>query len=573
MLNAFERTEIISNIINDTEKEFLVREMATLFERYDYEWSDHALDKIINKWAYNMQELIAHFKKHPDYVEGKFLIASTSSIDRPMDIGAVCKFKSWLLRSDNLQQVRDNQWLPEEVEEQRIADWCTWLPSDMWDVLSELEKYTSEQFLSEETATRLNAVFPKCHVRKGKKASRVCNEIFTYLGFTKLTDYNREYAKFADALSPVTIQRNTILSINPLDYLTMSFGNSWASCHTIDKDNRRNMPNSYHGMYSSGTISYMLDGSSMVFYTVDTDYKGTDYWTEPKINRQMFHWGEEKLVQGRLYPQDNDGDASAYTPYRNIVQSIMSAIYDFPNLWTVQKGISYASKYIESRGTHYRDYGNFNSCTLSRIKGTVNDNTFVVGHRPICIECGSEHTVSENINCCGGGSSRCTNCGERLYEDDIRWVDGRAYCEDCASWCDHCNEWVITETTCVSNGDYVCQDCLDEYYEYCEHCDEYYYRGDTYYIESEDRYVCTDCVSNHYTYCARCDSYHSNDCVRYVASEDVYVCDDCAEEYYTVCYDCDELVRNRDVVLGDDDNYRCPECHANYIAEDKEEAM
>ena len=158
---------------------------------------------------------------------------------------------------------------------------------------------------------------------------------------------------------------HTILSVNPLDYLTMSFGNSWASCHTIDKQNKREMPNSYQGMYSSGTISYMLDSPSMVFYTVDASYDGNDFWHEPKINRQMYHWGEDKLIQGRLYPQDNDGCSTGYTAFRAIVQKIMSEIFDFPNFWTVSKGTSEAGRYIDSEGTHYRDYNNFSNCTSS----------------------------------------------------------------------------------------------------------------------------------------------------------------------------------------------------------------
>ena len=164
--------------------------------------------------------------------------------------------------------------------------------------------------------------------------------------------------------------------MNPLDYLTMSFGNSWASCHTIDKTNKRRMPNSYEGMYSSGTVSYMLDKPSMVFYTVDAAYEGKDFWHEPKINRQMFHWAEDKLVQGRLYPQDNDGNGGAYTPYREIVQKIMSEIFEFPNLWTVSKGTDAASKYVVSEGTHYRDYESYSNCTLSRPKGSENEEYF-----------------------------------------------------------------------------------------------------------------------------------------------------------------------------------------------------
>lgn len=159
------------------------------------------------------------------------------------------------------------------------------------------------------------------------------------------------------------------------------------------------MPNGYEGQCSTGTMSYMLDGASMIFYTVNADYEGVEYWDQPKIHRQMFHWGEDKLVQGRLYPQD-DSDSSIVNQYRAIVQEIMSSIFDFPNLWSIKRGACEASEFIISRGVHYCDYENFNVCTLSTIKDKDNNNCFIVGAEAICIKCGKIHKRKDNINHC-----------------------------------------------------------------------------------------------------------------------------------------------------------------------------
>ena len=345
--------------------------------------------------------------------------------------------------------------------------------------------------------------------------SRVVNKLLTYVGYNKLPDYNREFAKYADALNPLQITRHTVLSVNPLDYLTMSFGNSWASCHTIDKENKRDMPNSYEGMYSSGTVSYMLDAPSMVFYTVDASYNGNDFWNEPKINRQMFHWGEEKLIQGRLYPQDNDGNNSAYTPYREIVQSIMSELFGFPNLWTVGKGTSASGGYVCSEGTHYRDYDNYDNCTLSRIKGSTNEECITVGHDPICIKCGKEHDKQDNISCCGN-EYFCTHCGCVIEdEEDVVWINDEPYCEDCTYR--------------------------------CERCDTYYVIGDS--TETRDCWnVCPECLSEDYTYCEECGEYVRNDCARYVDGEDIYVCDSCFDDGFRQCDGCGEFYRANNMI-------------------------
>lgn len=345
-----------------------------------------------------------------------------------------------------------------------------------------------------------------------QQMSRVINKFCSWIGFDKLPDYNREFAKYADALNPLTITRHTVLSVNPLDYLTMSFGNSWASCHTIDKRNKRGMPNSYEGMYSSGTISYMLDSPSMVFYTVDASYNGNDFWNEPKINRQMFHWGEEKLVQGRLYPQDNNGDNSVYTPYREIVQKVMSELFSLPNYWTVSKGTDAAGKFINSDGTHYRDYDTYSNCTLSRPKGSENDRYITVGHDPICIECGSEHDTEDCISCCSKPSEYyCEECGEPIDDDDVIWINDRPYCCDCVTWCDECESYFVGEGTTVINGyGYtitVCDDCLDSY-TYCDCCGEYHPSEMTYWIDVDCESVCGDCLSDYYGTCEDCGEYY-----------------------------------------------------------------
>ena len=420
----------MANIITKTERAYLLKSMKSLLDEYNYQYREAALNDIIDKWASEKAPLIKAFKKHPNYLKGKFMISFDMDYERTIDTQAVRYFKDWLL---DIPVVMYKDDIPDDIK-RRKGYWDAYLPSRLYNFFDDLVCYP-DKTISECTADILADIIPEVRVAPGQKTSRAINKICHYLGYDKHPDYNREYAKFADALSPMIIKRHTLLSINPLDYLTMSFGNSWASCHTIDKKNIRNMPDSYSGTYSAGTISYMLDGSSMVFYTVHSDYVGTEYWAQPKINRQMFHWGEDKLVQGRLYPQSNDGDGSAYAPYRQIVQEIMSIIFDFPNLWTVKSGTGESYRYIISRGTHYRDYNSYDSCTTSRVAQSRNEKKFIVGAEPICIECGSIHMESENINHCVeiGKEYICSVCGRHINEREMvaDMATGVIYCDDC----------------------------------------------------------------------------------------------------------------------------------------------
>ena len=279
-------------IITETERENLVEDIKELLDEYDYDYSTFAIESIVDEWADQKEELILAFKKHPNYIDGKFMIAFNYDYERTFDKAAVKKFGEWLV--DIVPSRYED--IPDCIKERRNG--CLFLPNDLWNFLEDLGEYITDRTISKELTMELEDIIPEIRPHAGEKTSRVINKICTYLGLNKHPDYNREYAKFADALNPLVIKCHTVLSLNPLDYLTMSFGNSWASCHTIDKNNKRGMPDNYSGCYSSGTISYMLDGSSMVLYTVDSKYDGDDYWTQSKINRQMFHWGEEKLVCG-----------------------------------------------------------------------------------------------------------------------------------------------------------------------------------------------------------------------------------------------------------------------------------
>lgn len=525
-------------MIKVEEKNYLQDKMIELLNEYGYNYTEDAIWDIVDTWSQRKATLIEAFKQHPNYVEGKFMIAFDTDYEREIDKNAVNDFANYLYRN---RGVAPSNCKYEDV----LADGQFTI--EIYNFISDI--YTlRNRSLDENNVIYIDKYLPQMKATVGTKTTRMVNKICKYLGYTQLPDYNREFAKYADALSPITIKRHTILSINPLDYLTMSFGNSWASCHTIDKTNRRGMPNNFSGCYSSGTISYMLDGTSMVLYTVDASYGGDEYWNEPKINRQMFHYGEDKLVQSRLYPQSNDSNGEAYTPYRNLVQEIISKIFDFPNLWTIKRGTELMCELVESFGTHYRDYYNFESCVMSRRKGIDNYNHIKVGATPICVECGFTHNNSESINCCNNRVT-CYGCGQAIDIEDAEYIDGEYYCHDCCNYCDCCEEYHISDSTYIeSEHIYVCDDCLDEYYRYCEECERWEDKNKCSWVDDANGYICNDCLEEFYHYCDDCREYYRDTLT--MTENGHYVCDDCLEENYFYCEGCGEYCPNDDKVEG-----------------------
>ena len=218
------------------------------------------------------------------------------------------------------------------------------------------------------------------------KTSRAFNRVCSIYGVDKLPEYNKIFAEYADMVSGLTRKMKFYISLNPLDYLTMSFGKSWASCHTIDKKNERGMQNSYSGMYCGGTLSYMLDETSFITY-VHTH--ATEDHEEGKIYRNMFHFNNGTLVQGRIYPQGNDGATDLYKTFRRFVQIELTQLLGLNADDWLRRSASCGDN-TSTHGVHYADYLNFSGCNVSypREMPDAAYNTVRIGHERICPNCG-----------------------------------------------------------------------------------------------------------------------------------------------------------------------------------------
>lgn len=473
--NGYKRTE-------------LVEESMKLLGKYGYDVNKYDVGTIMDEWWKAKEPIIRLFEKHPNY-NGKYQIVLQLTMDREIDTDELYNFRHWfrLMIEEKFMESEDwrvNWWRVENV-------------------------FTNpKKFIDEEEADRLNNTFEKFGANAGQKRSRVVNKLAKIFEVDKLAEFNANFARYADAINPVKIQRPTVISVHPIDYWTMSFGNSWASCHTIDKENIRDRGGqTYGGCYSSGTESYMLDPSSVVFYTVDSDYSGNMFELQDKINRNMFHLGEDVFVQGRVYPQGNDGALDVYKVFREIVQKVYSEITGIPNLWINKKGTDECGDVTETYGTHYRDYLSYGDCNVSYAKGNDSSTVkrIVIGHNPICPCCGRVHYNEENICCpeCAHDGYECANCGSIIDdEDDVCWIDGSPYCRDCATWDEYAEEWTLDDCVDVNGYGHVSvynvENNPDEFAQ-CACCGDWYYlnRHDGIYVESTGNWYCDyDCAEN-----------------------------------------------------------------------------
>lgn len=295
-------------------------------------------------------------------------------------------------------------------------------------LIKERIKYDKEYIVTDCVAEQVNEIMEDPRfTSEGTKFSRLVGKLCKRMGINKHVDiqtvsftrqdgtvvsrtvdkgYNKQFAAFGDAINPLSVKATAVISVNPMDYYTMSFGKSWASCHTIDKKNRRGCENSYHGMYCSGPESYMLDNSTIIMSYIPDDYEGKPEYSD-KLKRCTFHLGEDKVIQGRVYPDGRDGgDDSLAGDMRKIMCKVVSEVFETPNFWKYKGGTDVCESVIDSYGTHYRDYENYDDCGVAymkRIDGYINTRYISVGSDPICPECGQTHELNGELFCCEYG--------------------------------------------------------------------------------------------------------------------------------------------------------------------------
>lgn len=258
----------------------------------------------------------------------------------------------------------------------------------------------------------------------GEKSSRIIRKICSKFNVNTHESFNNIFARLADALNPLQIEKTAVLSLHPCDFLEMSSTtSSWKSCHNLED-----------GGYQGGTLSYLVDDVSMIFFTVDPEVKD-HFYRAARRTRQMFFYQDNCLYQSRLYPSEVQ---ETIDQNREIVHKIMATCIGAPNLWvlkTKRNEINCCESALHS--SHYPDYTYYGN--LSFIKGTENIPTMIIGHQPICVGCGKPFNAHHTIKCGCAYTVVCTDCGRTVPIDNARYEDGAYYCHACLHICAACH--------------------------------------------------------------------------------------------------------------------------------------
>lgn len=231
-------------------------------------------------------------------------------------------------------------------------------------------------------------------LKKGTKTSRAFNKVCVHYGIDKSKDYNKLFAQYADLVSATVRNLYFVISLNPLDYITMSTGNSWTSCH------RTNGSGGFGGMAAGGCLSYMLDDVSIITYVVDSI-------DEPihnigKIYRQMYYYDNDLFIQSRLYPQGNDGATNLYDKFRLMMQEEFSELLNLDSdEWTHELGPHKVQEFSTNVGHHYPDASSNRQCGIfypkEKKSKIATHARMTIGHSSLCCNCGKPHDFRNRL--------------------------------------------------------------------------------------------------------------------------------------------------------------------------------
>lgn len=401
---------------------------------YKYEkcFSAQGVRANLNAWRENKSGLLALLRNHPNWNEEELAIVFDLSEGREIDHDVVDESKFYLKE------------LTDEIEmtnEQRAN-----FEAALQAATAEYSKLPTEAFI--QVIQERGGI--KCAV--GQKASRIINKLCQHFGVDQHERYNSVFARLADSLNPIQIQKTGVLSLHPCDFLEMSNkDNDWSSCHNLQS-----------GSYQAGCLSYMTDSTSMIFIAVDENVR-SGFHKVPRLAREIFCYSENVLLQSRLYPTDNEEQR---VTYRNLVQKAIADCLGMPNFWSTQKSQEQVNEYTETAegSKHYPDY-KYGYGVMSLLRGAQSFGKIRIGSQALCVCCGQSFSASERIKCNCTGLVVCQDCGETVSATNARYMDGAFHCKSCLHICAACGNRIHGEI-------YMAFDQYGNPVQICNHCHE-----------------------------------------------------------------------------------------------------
>ena len=380
--------------VDDARLNELCKQARKIFSEHGYDnTTKFGVMKWLTKWNEQKGWLVNQLRKSPNWDEQNLCIAE--NVDQKRTPTPSQKSDAWVVFCNNVFDDLDTE--RKVLKSYSITD----------AVIEGNLTQSAKDYIS------CCQTFKDAKINVGAKMTRVIRQLCELAGVTKNENFEKRYAQLTDNISDGVVKMKYCLSVNPLDFLLMSNGNSWSSCHYLDKNNGDKC-------YQSGTMSYPVDEVSMIFFSISDTRATNDFYTFKKCKRQIVCYDGDSVLQSRLYP-----DVSRYGSYdakmnENIRNWELAKLdetekHDWKTTVVDATRRTVHQYFATANGsTHYPDYdySDYHSTIISQISSTdVNPfSAYAIGGETICPHCGGKHS---RTGCC-----LCYNC-----EDDYSDVE------------------------------------------------------------------------------------------------------------------------------------------------------
>lgn len=383
---------------------------------------------------------------------------------------------------------------------------------------------TIDNALSEEVTVVTSSGDP-LHFNKGMKFSKALSRIMERMKYSH-SKRDEVLTRYSQVLNEKTLSGKLVISVNPVDYYTMSVGENWGSCLSPGNE------------YSTGAFAYAKDKRSILTFLISSNSVVEDV--------PMKKWRRLLVLDESQEGVINIGASKGY-PFDapELTDVLLEDIWKTLNIESpmIRHDLKDVYRFIGNKSAmnSYSDFGLRNTCyiysNLSReqYEGKLSINLSTGSHVD-CLVCGMNEAAPED-GLCGPciGYELCDDCGEIAYEgfstaydtcicegcfdsnyvvpydssdayhfDDVYWVESlgdyvtESYYEDNCAECDHCDKTILTEDSHDLANETLCDHCFQkekENYVDCEDCGEEVHINDAIYVDETDEAFCFDCAT------------------------------------------------------------------------------
>lgn len=355
-----------------------------------------------------------------------------------------------------MSRLLNRHWFVEEVENYLRKQDSSILRYDFIKLLRE-DVLVDNKYNGEDARMEINGTLVQLH--KGAKPLKVLSKIATALD---IKDYFEDFRiKHSQILNQKEISGTLVLSIHPLDYMTMSDNSSgWSSCMSWREE----------GCYRRGTVEMMNSPCVLVAYLKSDNemlYLGEDYYWNSKKWRTLCIFNRDYIASIKGYPYRNDELSSMVVKLlvnlakENLNLDFSEEIFNYEPCESLIIGRDRYTFEFETNAM-YNDFENNPDCFMALSKDLHSECNYL-NYSGIenCMWCGEtydfyDYYESSAEPCehliCGDcyGAERCSYCSGLTHGDLIE-IDGEFLCKNCyierAETCSDDNENHVSFTT------------------------------------------------------------------------------------------------------------------------------